>query len=159
MKLAFLLILFSLVANRSLKANEDMKVYHCPRIFKLALKDLKLSPPEDHSEAKKLVHKLAQSGRIAVRMRVGFTGAGKCHYEGRNLDGSFFWGTLSVDEENQTAASYLLKIRSNTMQLLIPVPSFSSKGLALDEEEVDLFYKSIERGSQRVSIGSATLNP
>lgn len=154
-----LFIFLSLVVNGPASSQEDMKVHHCPRIFKLALKELKLSPPEDHSEARKLVQKLAQSGRIAVRMGVGFTGAGKCHYEGRNLDGSFFWGTLALDQENQTTAPYLLKIRSNKMQLLIPVPSFSPKGLDLNEEEVDLYYKSKERGSQRVSIGSAMLKP
>jgi hypothetical protein len=159
MKQIFLLIMISMALGPLCHASEEMKVHHCPRIFKLALKELKLSPPEDHQEAKSLVRKLAENGRVSVRLRITFSGAGKCHYEGRNLDGSFFWGSLSPDSEQQTSADFKLKIRSNNMQLIVPVENFSTKGLLLNEEEIDLFYKAKERGSRAISIGSAIIAP
>lgn len=159
MKFAILLILLSLGYSQLSNAKEEMKVYQCPRMFKVVLNELKLSPPEDLPEAKTLVHKLAMNGRINMRMGITFSGAGKCHYEGRNLDGSFFWGSLSVDDLGQVSSPFLLKVRSNEMQLLIPVHGFSTKGLNLIQEDVELFYKAKERGSLAVSIGSASIKP
>lgn len=154
MRLAFLIILSSLCFSAL-----GMPTSQCPRVLTVKVKDLRLSPPSDHLKAQQTALRLSETGRMSIRFGIKFAGAGKCHYEGRDLDGSFFWANLGEDTKSEVSTQYVLNVRSNSIKFLVPISEVSLKGPKIEQEDVDLFYKEKGRGTEETSIGFGTLIP
>lgn len=122
-----------------------MAMGQCPRVLRVSVSDLRL--PESSSGK-------SAFPQIGIYLSLKFAGAGKCHYEGRNRDGSFFWANLGDATGELTSAPYLLKIRSNSLALYIGIEELGLMGIQAEDMPVEIYSRNADKEETHLGVGS-----
>lgn len=155
----FLLILFLCPLSNAREWKQRLNPALCPRVLDINIDNLKVSPPPNNPEASNLVRELTSDTKLYIKMDLHFAGSEKCYYEGRNLNGTYFWSVLKNIRDENSGHPYRLSLESKNLKTSLPVESFHNGALNFSYEVIELHYQSKIKSKNIVSIGSGEITP